>query len=562
MARPGIKKAMAEAKAALARRQPDYATIILDEAHRRAPQDAGIAGLLADIQAAQGCFMEAVEVLAGHLQTNAGSTGAAQRLSDLFSAVTPVTFATVSASGLAAALSLDRVTPEPLARAAGLLLMERGGLAGLSDDEALAGLLKAMLQAAPVTEPTLEAQLVGLRKAIILGENTSVPDDLLPPLAHQAWLNEYVWPVSDDERAAIRSLASTTGDDAAALVLALYQPPGRGIGGSLKALARVIDREAHDMARADSHLAAGSGPVDETGRAVAGQYEENPYPRWRWMQSPSPGAARRLLVEMTSDAPVDLKGGWDRGQLRILIAGCGTGQQAVRAAQAYAPRADLLAFDFSRASLRYASMRARQHRVGNLRFRQADVMALPEFDAPFDGPVDLLECVGVLHHLADPFAGWRVLLDRLKPGGLMYLGIYSATARHELTRYRETLAAKGMDGSNADAMRDIRSKILADPADDFEKSLSLSADFHTLSNLRDLLFHTHEKPVTLEHIRNFREDEELDLLRMDVRSDVADAFAAEEGRGALNDLRAWERFEVRHPKAFEGMYLFWIQKPV
>jgi len=131
-----------------------------------------------------------------------------------------------------------------------------------------------------------------------------------------------------------------------------------------------------------------------------------------------------------------------------------------------------------------------------------------------------------------------------------------------LTSYRETLAAKGIDGTNADAIRDIRSRILADPADDFEKSLALSADFYTLSNLRDLLFHTHEKPVTLERIGNFLDDEEFDFLRMDVRPDIADAFAAEESPDALNDLTAWKRFEFEHPKAFEGMYLFWIQKPV
>ncbi len=30
---------------------------------------------------------------------------------------------------------------------------------------------------------------------------------------------------------------------------------------------------------------------------------------------------------------------------------------------------------------------------------------------------DLIECVGVLHHLGDPLAGWRVLVSLLKPGG-------------------------------------------------------------------------------------------------------------------------------------------------
>jgi len=564
MARPAAKKALAEAKSAMARGDAGSAALLLEEAHRTAPQDAGVAGLLADAHMAQTRFMEAIEVLANHLEANPRNTEAAQTLSDLFSAVTPVTFGTVSASGLAAALSLDRVTPEPLARAAGLLLMERGGLATATGDGALSSLLEAALKAAPVTEPGLEAQLVAHRKACLLGGGSEVSDSLLAAVAHQAWHNEYVWPVSDEERVAVANLSSGAGSSVG--LRALYQPPDIGeasaTAGPLEELTGIISREAHDMARAESSLGPALTPTDETGKAVAAQYEDNPYPRWLWIQAPPAGAARRQLTAMTPDAPEDLKGGWEKGQLRILVAGCGTGQQAVQAAQAYAPRADLLGFDFSRASLRYAAMKARQHRAGNIRFRQADILALPDFEAPFDRPVDLIECVGVLHHLADPFAGWRALLERLKPGGLMYLGLYSATARGALTAYREGLAAQGADGSDADAIRDVRARILSAPASAFEQSLGLSADFYSLSNVRDLLFHAHEMPVTLDQIEDFLDEVEIDFLQMDVRPHIADAMAAEEGRGALDDFKAWKRFEAAHPDAFEGMYLFWVQKPV
>ena len=30
---------------------------------------------------------------------------------------------------------------------------------------------------------------------------------------------------------------------------------------------------------------------------------------------------------------------------------------------------------------------------------------------------DIIESTGVLHHMHDPMAGWRVLVDLLKPGG-------------------------------------------------------------------------------------------------------------------------------------------------
>src|SRR5215467_12930464 len=40
---------------------------------------------------------------------------------------------------------------------------------------------------------------------------------------------------------------------------------------------------------------------------------------------------------------------------------------------------------------------------------------------------DFIEVKGVAH-LADPFAGWRLLLSMLRPDGFMRLGIYSKLA--------------------------------------------------------------------------------------------------------------------------------------
>ena len=42
---------------------------------------------------------------------------------------------------------------------------------------------------------------------------------------------------------------------------------------------------------------------------------------------------------------------------------------------------------------------------------------------------DIIESAGVLHHMADPVAGWRTLTNCLKPNGLMKIGLYSNLAR-------------------------------------------------------------------------------------------------------------------------------------
>ena len=576
MARAGTKKLIAQARQALARGDEAYALMLLREAHDGAPKDSAAAVLLARVLLAQGHPMAAIEMLAAHLARNPLSAEAGRKLSDILASVTPVNFSRVSAAGLAAALRLDRVTADPLARAAGLLLAERGETAAFRRGSDELTLLIALLEAAPVREPALEGWLVARRRATLdlPAERPAEPDEaLLTAMARQNWLNEGVWPVAEAERTAVDRLDPA--DPAQRLVAALYLPaerwcpagdaqdakPPKGLAG----LVRDVRRERHEMARADADLGPAVGAADGTGEAVAAQYEANPYPRWGWVQPPLAGAVRAFLDRIAggSAAPPARPpgGGWTGGPLRILIAGCGTGRQAVEAALAYAPNARLLAFDFSRASLRYAAMKARRQRLDSIRFRQADILDLPAFEPPFDAPADLIECIGVLHHLADPFAGWRALLDRLRPGGLMYVGLYSATARRGLTALRESLAGDGVDPADPDAIREVRARILAEPRNDFERALADSADFYTLSEVRDLLFHAHERPLTLEAIGGFLAEEALDFLHMDVRPHIADAFAAARGEAAALDLGAWAEYERDNPDTFDGMYLFWVRKP-
>ena len=579
MAGANPRKLLAQARQALAQGGTDHAQFLLREAHDAAPKDAVVAGLLAEVLLALDRPMEAIEALAVHLAANPRSADAARSLSDIFAAVTPVSFATVDAAGLTAALRLDRVAADPLARAAGLLLAERGEPLAFRRGSDEFALLIALLDAAPVREPSLERWLVARRRAALLdpagapeARDQSRDRAFLAAMARQVWLNEGVWPVDGEERRAVDGL--DTADPGLVPLAALYLPPERWCPGDavpealpkgLAGLAGEIRRERHEMARADAALGPAIGTADATGGAVAAQYEANPYPRWGWVQPTPRGAGRAFLGRIAgrsgAAAPAPPSGGWAKGPLRIAIAGCGTGQEAVQAARAYAPNARLLAFDFSRASLRYAAMKARQHGLAAIRFRQADILDLPAFDPPFDRPADLIECVGVLHHMADPFAGWRILLDRLRPGGLMYVGLYSATARRGLTALRERLAGTGVDPADPEAIRRVRARILARPADEFERSLADSADFYTLSNVRDLLFHAHERPLTLDAIGAFLEDEGLNLLHMDVRPHIAEAFAAAQGESAMLDLQAWAAFERDNPDTFDGMYLFWIGKP-
>ena len=119
----------------------------------------------------------------------------------------------------------------------------------------------------------------------------------------------------------------------------------------------------------------------------------------------------------------------DPKEIDVLIAGCGTGKHIFDVA-VQNPKARVLAIDISVASLAYAKRKVREERLVNIEFAQADILELGAIGRVFDH----IEAVGVLHHLADPKTGWRVLLSLLRPGGTMHVGLYSQLARRACRR--------------------------------------------------------------------------------------------------------------------------------
>ena len=49
----------------------------------------------------------------------------------------------------------------------------------------------------------------------------------------------------------------------------------------------------------------------------------------------------------------------------------------------------------------------------------------------------------MLHHLAKPEDGWRVLLSLLRPRGEMRIGLYSENARRSIVEARALIAERG-----------------------------------------------------------------------------------------------------------------------
>ena len=90
---------------------------------------------------------------------------------------------------------------------------------------------------------------------------------------------------------------------------------------------------------------------------------------------------------------------------KILIAGCGTGQQLVY--KTSYENSNIVAIDLSLSSLAFAKRKMQELKHHNIEFLQGDILSLNTLNKKFD----VIECVGVLHHLKNPEDGLRLLLN-------------------------------------------------------------------------------------------------------------------------------------------------------
>ena len=78
--------------------------------------------------------------------------------------------------------------------------------------------------------------------------------------------------------------------------------------------------------------------------------------------------------------------------------------------------------------------------IKNIEYMQGDILKLDQLDREFD----IVECVGVLHHMDDPLAGWKVLVGMLRRGGLMKIGLYSEIARQNFALDDDGIGTEGL----------------------------------------------------------------------------------------------------------------------
>lgn len=437
-------------------------------------------------------------------------------------------------------------------------------------------LLLRLLEATLVDDPAVERLLTCVRRALLCD---AASDTLVLPLsleficalARHSFSTEYAWQETEPElvtalEARVRQKLVSPDDqlERSIAILAAYRPlhlyPEAGAldgrcSAALQALLKQQWIEPADELRLQSQIPAIHPIDDPVSLAVQNQYEVNPYPRWvRLGRFDHALPLRLVLQELFPRKRVEPL---PTGVLNVLIAGCGTGDHPIRSALRF-ENARVVAVDLSRVSLAYALRKTRELSIENIEYLQGDILRLRDFGRRFD----LVECVGVLHHLRDPLAGWRELLGLLSPNGFMRIGLYSELARKHVVHARKFAEQGGFSASTAD-LRRLRQAIFGaagqDPA---LNKITRALDFYSLSGCRDLLLHVEEHRFTLPRIAATLQELGLEFLGFELPGpEIAQRYLARfPSNPAMDDLPAWDAFEHAEPDTFFGMYQFWARR--
>jgi SAM-dependent methyltransferase len=167
--------------------------------------------------------------------------------------------------------------------------------------------------------------------------------------------------------------------------------------------------------------------------AVAKLYDTYPFPPEPLLDEPPPGYNWRwnwlaAYSFCTGQKP-------QKQDIRILDAGCGTGVGTEYLVHLN-PHAQVVGIDLSAGALAVARERCQRSGANRVEFQHLSL-----YDAEqLPGEFDLINCVGVLHHLPDPIRGIQAISSKLAPGGIMHIFVYGEIGRWEIKLMQQAIA--------------------------------------------------------------------------------------------------------------------------
>ncbi|MBE9039654.1 class I SAM-dependent methyltransferase [Oscillatoriales cyanobacterium LEGE 11467] len=168
-------------------------------------------------------------------------------------------------------------------------------------------------------------------------------------------------------------------------------------------------------------------------QAVRQLYDTYPFPPEPLLDEPPPGYNWRWNWQTAYSFCTGMKP--TRQDVRILDAGCGTGVGTEYLVHLN-PEARVTGIDLSPGALEVARERCQRSGADRVEFQNLSI-----YDADrLDGEFNLINCVGVLHHLPDPIRGIQALAPKLAPGGFFHIFVYAELGRREIQLMQQAIS--------------------------------------------------------------------------------------------------------------------------
>ncbi|MBL32233.1 MAG: hypothetical protein CMP62_05885 [Flavobacteriales bacterium] len=398
---------------------------------------------------------------------------------------------------------------------------------------------------------------------------------LLSALCIQCDYNGYIWEVTDKEKKEIQNVEEKIIEDLKltddinineVLIYACYKPllNNTSIVNYLSKKFKDTDEINYEVIQSlileplslrenNDHIKSFNKVKDKTSLKVMNMYKEHPYPKWKGIYYiPSEINVHQKYYDRDLTEKND-----SNIQKEILIAGCGTGQELVTVSKIYS-NSNITAIDISLPSLSYAYKRAKDNDVNNFELIHMDLLELVNYKKKFD----IINCSGVLHHMKDPELGLKALISCLKEDGYLNIGLYSRTARENITKLRKLIADNNLNNSHEEITKIRRSIILGyDGYESFNHLLNVR-DFYSFNEMQDLLFHPRELVFNLEEIDEMLRRNNLAFIEFDNKyQKVKDVYNKNYPKDKkLRSVKNWIEFEDKYPLTFLGMYQFFAKR--
>lgn len=309
-------------------------------------------------------------------------------------------------------------------------------------------------------------------------------------------------------------------------------------------------------------------PASAVSNDVAQLYNTYPFPPEPLLDEPPPGYNWRWYWPSAYSFCTGRRP--DRAKIRILDAGCGTGVGTDYLVHLN-PEAAVTAVDLSPGAIAVAQERLSRsgnaQSEGRVNFHNLSIYDLDQIPGEFE----MINCVGVLHHMPDPVRGIQALARKLAPGGILHIFVYGELGRFEIQLMQEAVGLLQGDrrGDYTDGVAVGRQIFAALPEGNRlvqrEKS-RWSFENNRDENFADMYVHPQEIDYNVDTLFELIKASGLDFLGFsnpdlwDLTRLIGNNPELMARAASLNDRSRYRLAEILDPESF-AHYEFFLARP-